>query len=264
MTITPGAPGFIGGKVDALSKVDEKTQSKYWSGVGTLLYLTKHSRPDITMDGVSMAHVTEMCRVITFVLEMKTLGLRMVPTFKDTIWKLEALSDSDFANDKNTRFSVYTYIIYCCGIPVVWKSKSMKSVVLSTTEVEYVAVSEVVKEIKFLYQVLRSMEIKVPLPIKVQVDNDGAIWLANNSSMSEKTKPVDLRANFVRDMIKDQVIEINFVKSAENGSDIMIKNQQGQHYMYAKSKLVYTVQEMNEKKDIEDIVNVETGRMLER
>ena len=64
MTITLGTPGFIGGKVDNISKVDEKTQSMYRSGVGTLLYLTKHSRPDITnpvrelsksMDGTSMA-----------------------------------------------------------------------------------------------------------------------------------------------------------------------------------------------------------------
>ena len=47
-TVTPGTPGFIGGKVDDISKVDEKTQSMYRSGVGTLLYLTKHSRPDIT------------------------------------------------------------------------------------------------------------------------------------------------------------------------------------------------------------------------
>ena len=222
MTITPGTPGFIGGKVDDISKVDEKTQS---SGVGTLLYLTKNSRPDITnpvrelsksMDGASMAHVTEMYRVINVVLETKTLGLKMVPIFKDGIWKLEALSDSDFAYDKDTRYSVYGYIIYFCGVPVSWKSKSMKSVVLSTTEAEYVSVSEVVREIKFLYQMLRKMEIKVPLPIKVQVDNVGAIWLANNSSVSERTKHVDLRAHFVRDMIKDQVIEINFVKSAEN------------------------------------------------
>ena len=61
-------------------------------------------------------------------------------------------------------------------------------------------------------------------------------------------------------MIKDQVIEINFVKSAENDSDIMTKNQQGHDYMYAKSKLVYTVQEMNEQRHIQD---EETGRMLE-
>ena len=40
MTVTPGTPGFIGGKVDDISKVDEKTQSMYRSGVGTLLYLT--------------------------------------------------------------------------------------------------------------------------------------------------------------------------------------------------------------------------------
>ena len=63
-------------------------------------------------------------------------------------------------------------------------------------------------------------------------------------------------------MIKDHVIEINFVESAENDSDVMTKNQQGQHYMYAKSKLVYVVQEMNEKIAIEDIEDEGTGRML--
>ena len=83
------------------------------------------------------------------------------------------------------------------------------------------------------------------------------------SSVSERTKHVDLRAHFVRDMIKDQVIEINFVKSAEIDSDVMTKNQQGQHDMFAKYKLVYTVQEMNEKKAIEDIEDEGTGRMLE-
>ena len=98
MTITPGTPGFIGEKVDDISKVDEKTQLMYRSGVVTLLYLTKHSRPNITnpvrelsksMDGGSMAHSTEIYRVINYVLEMKTLGLRMVTIFKDVFgsWK---------------------------------------------------------------------------------------------------------------------------------------------------------------------------------
>ena len=84
MTITPGTPGVIRGKVYDISNVDEKTQYMYRSGVLTLLYLTKHSRPNLTnpvrelsksMDGASMAHVTEMSKVINFALEMKTLGL---------------------------------------------------------------------------------------------------------------------------------------------------------------------------------------------
>ena len=62
----------------------------------------------------------------------------------------------------------------------------MKSVVLLTTEAEYVAVSDVVKEIKFLYQLLKSMEIQAPLPIKIRADSVGAIWLANNSGFQKE------------------------------------------------------------------------------
>ena len=56
----------------------------------------------------------------------------------------------------------------------------MKSVVLSTTEAEYMALSEVVKELKFIVQLLQTMNITVELPITVHVDNVGAIWLSNN------------------------------------------------------------------------------------
>ena len=48
MTVILGTQVFIGGKVDDISKVDEETQSMYRSGVGTLLYLTKLSRSDMT------------------------------------------------------------------------------------------------------------------------------------------------------------------------------------------------------------------------
>ena len=106
-------------------------------------------------------------------MDTKDLGLCIVPTMYDGIWHLEALSDSDFANDKETRISVYGYIVFFCGVPIAWKSKRMKSVVLSTTEAEYVAVAEVVKEIKFLYQLLMSMGIKVPLPIEMKSGQHG-------------------------------------------------------------------------------------------
>ena len=114
-----------------------------------MLYLTKQSRWDITnevrelsksMDGASKLQLRELRRVAKFVLDTKDLGLCIVPTMSDGIWHLEALSDSDFANDKK-RMSIYGYIVFFCGVPIAWKSKSMKSVVFPTTEAVYVAVS---------------------------------------------------------------------------------------------------------------------------
>ena len=49
-----------------------------------------------------------------------------------------------------------------------------------TTEAEYVALSEVVKELKFMIQLLETMKIQVEISIAVCVDNIGAIWLSNN------------------------------------------------------------------------------------
>ena len=99
MTITPGTPGFIDGNVDDISKVDEKTQSMYWSGVGTLLNFTKHSRPDITnperelfksMDGDSMAHDMIYTKTALFlVITQMTAG-----TLKDEKYKTTQQSNN--------------------------------------------------------------------------------------------------------------------------------------------------------------------------
>ena len=104
--------------------------------------------------------------------------------------------------------------------PIAWRSKGMKSVVLSTTEAEYMALSEVVKELKFIVQLFQTMNIEVELPITVHVDNVGAIWLSNNRTRSDKTKHIDIRTSFVKEYQEDGKIIIKFVKSEKNEADI--------------------------------------------
>ena len=117
--------------------------------------------------------------------------------------------DSDFASDKEVRISIFGYIIYFCGIPIAWRSKGMKSVVLSTTEAEYMALSEVVKELKFIGQLLQTMNVEVELPITVHVDNVGAIY--NNRTTSDRTKHIDIRTSCVKEYQEDGKIIIKFV-----------------------------------------------------
>ncbi|KAL7577258.1 hypothetical protein ACA910_003579 [Epithemia clementina (nom. ined.)] len=231
---TPGTPGSVVVRPkDKEDCISEEEQQEFRSGVGTLLYLTKHSRPDIcnatrelskVMDGAAKAHQKELYRVIKHVLMTKALGLKFDPKREEGIWSLKAYSDSDFASDKDTRISVSGYVIYFLGVPVAWRSRGMRSVVLSTTEAEYISVSEVVKELQFIIQALESMDIRVKLPIVVHVDNVGAIWLANNQTTGDRTKHIDVRAHYVREFLVDGKILIEFVKSTNNDSDIFTKN----------------------------------------
>ena len=98
------------------------------------------------MDGPAPVHLKEMYKLIRFVLSTKDYSLKFELMKNIRKWALKALSDSDFASDKETRISIFGYIIYFCGIPIAWRSKGMISVVLSTTEAEYMALSQVVKE----------------------------------------------------------------------------------------------------------------------
>ena len=248
-SLTPGTPRFTARRLEnPEDKVNPKEHEIYRSGVGTLLYLTKHSRPDIcnpvrelskTMDAPTPAHLKEMYKVIRHVLSTKGYGLKFELN-KDMIkWALKALSDSDFASDKETRISVFGYIIYFCGIPIAWRSKGMKSVVLSTTEAEYMALSEVVKELKFIVQLLQTMNIEVKLPITVYVDNAGAIWPSNNRTTSDRTKHIDIRTAFVKEYQENGKIIIKFVKSEENEADIFTKNTTNVIFSNHQKKLVW-------------------------
>ena len=164
--------------------------------------------------------------LIKFVVDTKHFGLVMEPKMsnKSNTWDMMTYCDSDYAGDKDGRKSVSGFVIYILGCLISWKSRGQKSVTLSSTEAEYVAISELCAEIMFLKQVLEFLEVEVTLPIIVRVDNVGAIYLAQNAVSGPRTKHVDIRYHFVRDYIEQGMVKIVFVKSAENDSDIYTKN----------------------------------------
>jgi hypothetical protein len=87
--------------------------------------------------------------------------------------------------------SVTGFIIYLLKVPIFWRSKSQKGVTLSSTEAEYVAISEAVKELKFIYYLLCDLHIKVNLPNVVKTDNIRAIFMSQNASTGFRTWHVD-------------------------------------------------------------------------
>ena len=133
LSLTPGSRRFTARRLEnPEDKVSSEEHETYRSGVGTLLYLTKYSRPDIcnpvrelskTMDAPVPVHLKEMNKVIRHVLSTRGHGMKFELRKDIMKWALKALSDSDFASDKETRKSVFGYIIYFCGIQLPGEAK---------------------------------------------------------------------------------------------------------------------------------------------
>ena len=183
------------------------------------------------MTGETEAAYKELMRVIKFVLDTKTYGLKLEPILQeDEMWTITVYTDSDWAGDKDNRVSVTGFIVFLLGVAVLWRSRQQRGVSLSSSEAEYYALSEAAKEIKFVVQILMSMGIPVQLPVIIRVDNMGAIFMSENVSATARTRHVDTRYHFVREFIADGFLRVIFVRSADNVADPFTKNVTGDVY----------------------------------
>ena len=82
-----------------------------------------------------------------------------------------------------------------------WGSRTQKITTLSSTEAEYIALGECAQELKFVSMLLREIGIG-EFPGKIFEDNEGAIFLAKNQQVSTRTKHIDVRYHFIRDLVE--------------------------------------------------------------
>jgi hypothetical protein len=170
------------------------------------------------MNKATMGTYLDMLRVIKFVVDTKNFGLRVQHKSKLKNWSLCVFCDSNWARDSETRISVTGFIVYLMNVPVCWRSRAQRGLTLPCSEAEYVAISEAVKESKFIYYILQRIGIDIELPIIVKTDNIGAMFMAQNSSSGVRTCHVDTRYRYIRENVEEGIIKIEFVKSMDNDS----------------------------------------------
>ena len=247
---TPGTPGFqIVSPKEGDQVLDDEFQKRYRTGVGMLMYCIKHSRPDITnavreltkvLGKATPAAYKEMLRICKFIADTKNMGLKVDPVVpSDGKWKLEVYSDSDWAGSKDDRRSVGSYYIFLNDVLISWRSKSQKVVSLSSSEAEFYACAEAVKEIPFIAQLLLFMGIPLKLPVEVWVDNVGAIFMSENKTSSSRTRHMDTRWWYVNQLQEeDKLIKVGFVRTAKNVSDVGTKNVTVEVYKAHSGRLI--------------------------
>ena len=116
------------------------------------------------------------------------------------------------------------YRVLLEGAPVMFKSLTQKSVTLLVCEAEQTAGVLSAQDMLYVRHILELMGLKVKLPMILDMNNKGAVDLANNWSIGDHTKRVDVRQCFLQELKESKVRDIRWIKGLENNTDLFLRN----------------------------------------
>ena len=212
------------------NEIQAMADKPYKNLVGSLWYAAHGSRLDIVYStnavaqhaqNPGQAHWTACKRILRYLKDAINLGIVYKPSATD-VFDIVAYSDSDWGSDADDRRSKTGYTVLVAGGAVVWQTKSQKTVALSSCEAELYAACEAVKEILWLTMFFTELKLKFNKPI-LYVDNQGAIALAKNPVLHQRTKHIDIRYFFIREKIDNTMLEMLYVETKKNLADLFTK-----------------------------------------
>jgi hypothetical protein len=117
--------------------------------------------------------------------------------------------------------------MYLEGALAMFKSGTERTMSLSTTKGDTYAGVTCIQDMLYMKNVLESLRLKVKLPMVLEMDNQGAVYLANNWSIGGRKRHIDVQSVFLRELKEDGVLVIKWIAGAVNEADIFTKNLDG-------------------------------------
>ena len=110
------------------------------------------------------------------------------------------------------------------GAAIAWGSRKQDSIALSSCEAEIIALSEAAKDMVYFRKLISGLDRShITSPSELRTDNMGARDLSYNPEHHSKTKHVERRHFYVRDMVEKFEITVPFVRTANNTADFFTK-----------------------------------------
>lgn len=211
-------------------EIKELTQKPYREMLGSLMYLMLSVRPDICYQIGYMGrfqnspgdiHWTALKRIVRYIKGSKDLELVYQDNLNDD--ELIGFADADWASDGTDRKSVSGFVFKVFGCPVSWGSKKQNVVATSSSEAEYIALSNAVSEGIWIRGILIDLQIlSESKPIVIYEDNRGCIGIAKNSD-SKRSKHIDVKYHFIRDYISKGIIKVEEIPTDLQVADMFTK-----------------------------------------
>ncbi|KAL3835280.1 hypothetical protein ACJIZ3_003671 [Penstemon smallii] len=199
----------------------------YASAVGSLMYAMVCTRPDIAhavgivsrfLSNPGKEHWEAVKWIMRYLRGSSDLRL----CFGSEKPTLIGYTDSDMAGDIDSRKSTSGYLVSFAGGAVSWQSRLQKCVALSTTESEFIAITEACKELLWMRRYLQELGFEQERYV-LFCDSQSAIHLGKNSTFHSRSKHIDVRYHWIRDVLNDRLVELEKVHTDDNGADMLTK-----------------------------------------
>lgn len=232
----PISKGLVFSKVDCPvsdNDISYMSQYPYRNVLGCLSFIASRTRPDIAYAvnifsqfqvNPGISHWNGLLRLLGYIKLTRNYRLKLHCDLKTLV----AYSDADFAANRDDRTSMGGQIVMLGNSPVDWRTFKEKCVSLSTMESEFVAMTETAKNLVWFDRILRECRSKQIIRDKgvnsiLNVDNQAAIDFVKSPIENYRSKHIDVKLFFVRDLVYQEAFELKFVRSKYNLADIFTK-----------------------------------------
>jgi hypothetical protein len=208
---------------------DPDLRSKFQQVIGSLLYIMIGTRPDIAYAVTKLSqfaanpnqeHLDRVLCICRYLLGTSQYAL--VYDGKSN-GGLIGFADSDWASDPIMRKSTTGYLVKLANGVVCWNSQVQKSIALSSTEAEYMSLTDMSRQLVWIQSLFEELGINLS-PIPLCGDNQGSIFLASNLAQEKRIKHIDLWYHYICEVIQLKKIELFFIEGSENPADLFTKN----------------------------------------
>ena len=233
-------PDLVLQALSSVEPVDPDLLRRYQSLVGSLLYAATNTRPDIAyavgmlcraMGKPTPDLFAAGLRVVAYLTHHKYIGLR----YECDQAPLSGMSDADWA----VKHSTSGYIFTMSKAAISWGSKKQPSIALSSCESEIMAASEAAKEAIYLDRFVAELGFKGDSdPIHLSLDNKAAIDSSYNPENHARTKHIDRRHYFIRELVEEGRLVVPFVTSVDNHADFCTKPLKPARFFVLRDKIM--------------------------